>query len=170
MAREVGAVSSGGLVMKGRLSSTVWMLVGINAVALIGVLALAYNAGKAHTGSDIAGLPMMLIGAAVLVLGTMLQLPTWATAVTAALLCFGLRFIAMRRGWQLPIARPPEQSARTRLLDFRTGWERQTRSGGRTCQRCERNQCRSGIFVEGARDFCGRAGIQIAKNLDRANP
>jgi uncharacterized membrane protein YeiH len=51
-----------------------------------------------------------LIGAAVLVLGTMLQLPTWATAVTGALLCFGLRFIAMRRGWQLPIARPPEQS------------------------------------------------------------
>jgi uncharacterized membrane protein YeiH len=51
-----------------------------------------------------------LIGAAVLVVGTMLQLPTWATAVTGALLCFGLRFIAMRRGWQLPIARPPEQS------------------------------------------------------------
>src|SRR5437868_4707895 len=51
-----------------------------------------------------------LIGAAVLVLGTMLQLPTWATAVNGALLCFGLRFIAMRRGWQLPTARPPEQS------------------------------------------------------------
>lgn len=51
-----------------------------------------------------------LIGAAVLVLGARLQLPTSATAVTGAVLCFGLRFIAMRRGWQLPIARPPEQS------------------------------------------------------------
>ena len=50
-----------------------------------------------------------LIGAAVLVLGSMLQLPTSATAVTGAVLCFGLRFIAMRRGWQLPIARPPDQ-------------------------------------------------------------
>jgi uncharacterized membrane protein YeiH len=51
-----------------------------------------------------------LIGAAVLVLGTRLQLPPSATAVAGAVLCFGLRFIAMRRGWQLPIARPPEQS------------------------------------------------------------
>jgi uncharacterized membrane protein YeiH len=51
-----------------------------------------------------------LIGAAVLVLGARLQLPTSAAAVTGAVLCFGLRFVAMRRGWQLPIARPPEQS------------------------------------------------------------
>jgi uncharacterized membrane protein YeiH len=29
-------------------------------------------------------------------------------AITGAVLCFGLRFIAMERGWQLPIARPPE--------------------------------------------------------------
>ena len=51
-----------------------------------------------------------LLGAAVVVVGARLQLPTSATAVTGAVLCFGLRFIAMRRGWQLPIARPPEQS------------------------------------------------------------
>ena len=51
-----------------------------------------------------------LLGAAVVVLGARLQVPTSATAVTGAVLCFGLRFIAMRRGWQLPIARPPEQS------------------------------------------------------------
>lgn len=50
-----------------------------------------------------------LIGAAVVVLGRMLHLPTWAAAITGAILCFGLRFIAMRRGWQLPTARPPEQ-------------------------------------------------------------
>lgn len=51
-----------------------------------------------------------LLGAAVVVLGARLQLPTSATAVTGAVLCFGLRFIAMRRGWQLPVASPPEQS------------------------------------------------------------
>ena len=48
-----------------------------------------------------------LIGAAAVVLGRMLQVPGVASAVAGAVLCFGLRFVAMRRGWQLPIARPP---------------------------------------------------------------
>ena len=51
-----------------------------------------------------------LIGAAVMVLGRMLHLPSSAAAVAGAVLCFGLRFVAMRRGWQLPIAKPPDQS------------------------------------------------------------
>jgi hypothetical protein len=51
-----------------------------------------------------------LIGAAVMVLGKKLHLPTSVAATTGAVLCFGLRFIAMRRGWQLPIARPPQKS------------------------------------------------------------
>jgi len=51
-----------------------------------------------------------LIGAAVMVAGRMLHLPTAAAAIAGAVLCFALRFIAMRRGWQLPRARPPEQS------------------------------------------------------------
>jgi len=51
-----------------------------------------------------------LIGAAVVVLGRMLHLPSSAAAVAGAVLCFGLRFIAMRRGWQLPIAKPPNQT------------------------------------------------------------
>ncbi len=51
-----------------------------------------------------------LIGAAVMVAGRMLNVPTVADAIAGAVLCFGLRFIAMRRGWQLPIARPPEES------------------------------------------------------------
>jgi uncharacterized membrane protein YeiH len=51
-----------------------------------------------------------LIGAAVMVTGTMLHLPASAAATAGAVLCFGLRFVAMRRGWQLPIARPPEQA------------------------------------------------------------
>lgn len=49
-----------------------------------------------------------LIGAAVVVLGRMLHVPTSVAASAGAVLCFGLRFIAMQRGWQLPIARPPE--------------------------------------------------------------
>ena len=51
-----------------------------------------------------------LLGAAVVVLGGMLNLSTSGAAIAGALLCFGLRFMAMRRGWQLPIARPPEKS------------------------------------------------------------
>src|SRR5438477_12069300 len=49
-----------------------------------------------------------LIGAAVMVLGRMLHLPTSAAAIAGAVLCFGLRFMAIRRGWQLPTARPPQ--------------------------------------------------------------
>ena len=48
-----------------------------------------------------------LIGAAVMVLGRMLHLPTYAAAIAGAVLCFGLRFMAMRLGWQLPTARLP---------------------------------------------------------------
>ena len=49
-----------------------------------------------------------LIGAAVVVLGRMLYLPLYVAAIAVAVLCFGLRFMAMRRGWQLPTAHPPE--------------------------------------------------------------
>jgi uncharacterized membrane protein YeiH len=51
-----------------------------------------------------------LIGAAVVVLGRTLHLPTSAAAIAGAVLCFGLRFLAMRRRWQLPTAHPPQQS------------------------------------------------------------
>jgi len=47
-----------------------------------------------------------LAGAAVVVLGKMLHMPTSASAVAGAVFCFGLRLIAMRRGWQLPTAEP----------------------------------------------------------------
>ena len=51
-----------------------------------------------------------LIGAAVVVIGRMLDAPSGAAAGVGAVLCFGLRFMAIRRGWQLPIARPLKQS------------------------------------------------------------
>lgn len=46
-----------------------------------------------------------LAGAAVVVVGTLLALPVVATAIAGGLVCFGLRVIAIRRGWQLPTAR-----------------------------------------------------------------
>ncbi len=49
-----------------------------------------------------------LIGAAVEVIGRMLYLPSSGAAAAGAVLCFGIRFMAMRHGWQLPIARPPK--------------------------------------------------------------
>lgn len=51
-----------------------------------------------------------LLGAAIVVLGRMLHVPPFAAASAGAVLCFGLRFTAMQRGWQLPIARSSNQS------------------------------------------------------------
>lgn len=51
-----------------------------------------------------------LAGAAVVVVGRMLQFPSIAVAILGAVLCFGLRFAAIRRGWQLPVAQPRERS------------------------------------------------------------
>lgn len=52
-----------------------------------------------------------LLGSVVMVGGRMLHLPTTDAAIAGAVLCFGLRFMAIRRGWQLPIARPLQQQA-----------------------------------------------------------
>jgi uncharacterized membrane protein YeiH len=51
-----------------------------------------------------------LTGAAVVVIGRMLHLPSGGVAALGAVLCFGLRFMAIRRGWRLPIARWPKES------------------------------------------------------------
>lgn len=45
-----------------------------------------------------------LAGAAVVVIGHMLHLPSSLAASIGALLCFGLRFMAIRYGWKLPVA------------------------------------------------------------------
>jgi len=47
-----------------------------------------------------------LAGALVVVLGYYWRLPPTAVAIVAAILCFGLRLISIRRNWQLPIASP----------------------------------------------------------------
>lgn len=45
-----------------------------------------------------------LVGAAIVVIGDMLGLPYAASALVGGALCFGLRFMAIRHGWHLPIA------------------------------------------------------------------
>jgi uncharacterized membrane protein YeiH len=45
-----------------------------------------------------------LAGATIVVGGSLLQLPSAPLAIVGAALCFGLRLVAIRRGWALPIA------------------------------------------------------------------
>jgi len=45
-----------------------------------------------------------LVGAAVVVIGQMLHVSSSAAMTVGALLCFGLRFMAIRYGWRLPVA------------------------------------------------------------------
>jgi uncharacterized membrane protein YeiH len=52
-----------------------------------------------------------LAGAAVVVIGNLLHLPPTATTIVGALLCFGLRLMAIRRDWHLPIAKLQERSS-----------------------------------------------------------
>ncbi len=51
-----------------------------------------------------------LAGASVFVVGNVFQLPSTPMAVAGALLCFGIRMIAIRRGWQFPVAQVHDQS------------------------------------------------------------
>jgi uncharacterized membrane protein YeiH len=46
-----------------------------------------------------------LIGAAIVVIANMLELPSGVAALVGAALCFGLRVLAIRKGWQLPVAK-----------------------------------------------------------------
>jgi uncharacterized membrane protein YeiH len=46
-----------------------------------------------------------LLGAAIVVSGYVLELPPGLAALVGAALCFGLRVLAMKWGWHLPVAR-----------------------------------------------------------------
>jgi uncharacterized membrane protein YeiH len=48
-----------------------------------------------------------LAGAAVVVLGDIVRIPPTVAMVVGFVLCFGLRLMAIRRGWRLPIAPDP---------------------------------------------------------------
>lgn len=50
-----------------------------------------------------------LAGASVVVIGHVLHFPPTAMAIAGAVLCFGIRLIAIRRGWRLPVADLPQR-------------------------------------------------------------
>ena len=52
-----------------------------------------------------------LAAAAVVVIGNLLNLPPTATTLVGALLCFGLRLMAIHGAWRLPAPRGPEHPA-----------------------------------------------------------
>jgi uncharacterized membrane protein YeiH len=49
-----------------------------------------------------------LAGASVVVVGQVLEIRVVPVAIIGAALCFGLRLMALRRGWELPVARGHE--------------------------------------------------------------
>jgi uncharacterized membrane protein YeiH len=49
-----------------------------------------------------------LLGAVIVVVGHVLQLPPAAVTIAGAACCFGLRIAAIRRGWHLPAAKPTQ--------------------------------------------------------------
>ena len=67
------------------------------------------SGGSPGLGWRSPGALAALAGAAVVVIGAALRLPSTAVTIAGAFLCFGLRFMAIRRGWHLPVAGEPEQ-------------------------------------------------------------
>jgi uncharacterized membrane protein YeiH len=55
-----------------------------------------------------------LTGASVVVVGRMLNFPSTPVTLAGAIICFGLRYFAIRRSWQLPIAGELRWTARPR--------------------------------------------------------
>jgi uncharacterized membrane protein YeiH len=56
-----------------------------------------------------------LAGAATVVIGAALRLPSTAVTIAGAVLCFVIRYLAILRGWHLPIAGEPGQPTRQYL-------------------------------------------------------
>ena len=53
-----------------------------------------------------------LAGAGIVVGGHLLHWPPTATTIAGAILCFGMRLVAIRRGWNLPPASLPDDAIR----------------------------------------------------------
>lgn len=62
-----------------------------------------------------------LAGATVVVIGSWLGVPSSLATTAGAILCFGLRFMALRRGWRLPLAGKPEPSDASKARPPRRG-------------------------------------------------
>jgi uncharacterized membrane protein YeiH len=59
-----------------------------------------------------------LAGTAVVVIARLLHFPTPAGAIAGAVLCFILRYLAIRRGWRLPVAGHPWRRATDRRAEL----------------------------------------------------
>ena len=91
---------------------------GLNPIiaALLGMLT---GIGGGMARDVLAEIPTVLLadlyalaavaGAAVVVIGAALRLPATAVTIAGGVLCFGLRFMAIRSGWHLPLAEGPDQ-------------------------------------------------------------
>jgi uncharacterized membrane protein YeiH len=55
-----------------------------------------------------------LAAAAIVVIANMMQLPSGAAALVGASLCFGLRVMAIKHGWRLPVAGASEEVRRSK--------------------------------------------------------
>jgi uncharacterized membrane protein YeiH len=53
-----------------------------------------------------------LVGAAIVVIADVLQLPSGPAALVGAAFCFGLRIMAIKYGWQLPVARADDRRSK----------------------------------------------------------
>ena len=58
-----------------------------------------------------------LVGAATVVVGYVLHLPPAPMVLAGAAACFGLRLMAMRRGWHLPVARSGQRHASVKAAE-----------------------------------------------------
>jgi methyl-accepting chemotaxis protein len=83
------------VVMKGRLSSTVWVLVVVNFIALIAVLALAFEAGSKSTGQP-GGLSLLDFGALPRTSGLLFVAAAFVMVVTTAVLAWRLNARILR--------------------------------------------------------------------------
>ena len=90
------------------------LMYGLNPIMAISLGALTGIGGGMARDLLLAEIPIVLradlyavaalAGAAIVVIGNMLQLRPGVAALVGAAFCFGLRVLAMSRGWQLPVA------------------------------------------------------------------
>jgi uncharacterized membrane protein YeiH len=71
-----------------------------------------------------------LAGSTTVVIGTALRLPSSAVIATGGILCFGLRLLAIYRGWYLPTSREVETTSTT----IKTKEERMDEGAGRAAK------------------------------------
>jgi hypothetical protein len=96
-------LDEGGIAGESSIASVaeIFTLQGDNRIVLLGEVPIVLRADLYAVAA--------LTGAAVVVIGAALRLPATAVTIASAVLCFALRFMAIRRGWHLAVAGEPER-------------------------------------------------------------